>query len=292
MPRVTKQSPGGRNGPAPKPGGVLGRVKPSAASGEGLSMLLYGEAGTGKTTFWATFPRPLLAVICEGVLKNDDLSSLSQETLEGVYDVVVQESAELEELGRGLAVENPYATVVVNHCTGLQDLCLAETLKKQMEDVPAHKHFGIATDVQWGYVTGRFKDAVRPILNLGCNRVFVAHEKLDKPGRDDKEKESELLRTWVRYNLIPNAGAWLAGGVNHVCQMTREPRLRTVETTVKGVTSRRVVREPGVDFCLRTQEHDFYASKIRKPKEVVLPEFLRDPSYEKFLAALRGEGVE
>lgn len=252
-------------------------------------MLLYGEAGTGKTTFWATFPRPMLVLICEGMQRNNDLDSLSDEQREGVHDVVVEGSQELADFGRDLARFNEFATVVINHCTGLQDLCLAEVLKLALADMPVHKHFGIAKRPEWGIVTGKFKEAVNPILNLACNRVFVAHEKLDKPKEEDEG--SELARTWIRYNLTPGIGGWLAGAVNNICQMSRQPRMEKKVVTVNGETREKWVRRQGEDFCLRLAEHSFYASKVRKPKELVLDEFLRDPSYEKFMSVLAGEKV-
>lgn len=293
-PRVNHQVPAHARPPTPlarpKGGSIKDRIRPARLADTGMSMLLYGEAGTGKTCFWATWPRPLLVVLCEGVLRNDDLKSLSDEELVGVSDVVVERSSEVIELANDLAKSNDFATVVINHCTGLQDLCLAEVLKKSVEDLPAQKFYGIADQKEWGITAGKFKEAVKPILNLTCNRVFVAHEKLDKPKEEDKD--SELARTWIRYNMTPQIGGWLAGSVNNICQMSRQPRMKKVVTTVAGKTHEKWIRRPGEDFCLRLAEHSFFASKVRKPREVVLSEFLRDPTYEKFMRAIRGEPTE
>jgi ABC-type lipoprotein export system ATPase subunit len=48
-------------------------------SDDTIQLLLYGRSGTGKTTLWSTFPKPILGVICSGGQRSGELRSVSLE---------------------------------------------------------------------------------------------------------------------------------------------------------------------------------------------------------------------
>ncbi len=81
MPTVIKQEAKKApvNSKAPAKASVVDRITPLE---EGLDttikMLIYGRSGTGKTTLWATFPGPILAVICSGGNKPGELKSINE----------------------------------------------------------------------------------------------------------------------------------------------------------------------------------------------------------------------
>src|SRR4051812_24684736 len=58
MPKITKQT----MKPKAKPIGVQDAWDMT----DYLSLLLYGESGTGKTTTWSSFPGPILCIVCSG----------------------------------------------------------------------------------------------------------------------------------------------------------------------------------------------------------------------------------
>jgi hypothetical protein len=69
MPTVTKQT-------------LKTSVKPTGLQSawdmvKTFSLLLYGISGTGKTTLWATWPKPILALICSGGTKPGELRSIN-----------------------------------------------------------------------------------------------------------------------------------------------------------------------------------------------------------------------
>ena len=123
--RFKKRKPGKKSDSEPT--SILDRIKPVTELKTNLVMLVYGRSGSGKTHFGSTFPRPILFI---------DTNERGTETIaqEEDIDVVrVTEWAEFDELYWGLlnretAVQ--YASVVVDQITNLQDIGMAEVLRK------------------------------------------------------------------------------------------------------------------------------------------------------------------
>src|SRR3954464_6971149 len=156
MPQVNRQTPAG---PAATTRSrdrrtrVFGRIKPIGFDQEeGIKMLLYGRGGTGKTTLWATFPHPILAIVCSGSKKPGELRSIdTSEYWEKIRTVTLETAAEMGELASGLVGEEQtgdpeFRTVVLDHITGFQDLVLRDVLG--VAELPEQKGWGLATQQQ------------------------------------------------------------------------------------------------------------------------------------------------
>src|SRR5678815_2170772 len=104
---------------------ILDRIKPIGFDPkDGIKINLYGKPGTGKTTLWSTFPKPILAIISTGSDKPGEPRSIdTPENREQIMTITLQHSSELREV-----VDHPsiikYQTVVLDHASGLQDLTL------------------------------------------------------------------------------------------------------------------------------------------------------------------------
>lgn len=280
-PKVTRQSP---NGPA-RPSGpenVLDRIAPIDFGEEGIKMLLYGRSGTGKTTFWATFPDPILAVVCSGGTKPGELRSIdTPANRQRIRQVTLEHSSELLTVADHVQAAGGYRTVVLDHCSGLQDLTLKEILG--LEELPAQKSWGMASQQQYGQSSLQCKELLRRLLNLSCNVVLIAQERTfgDDTG-------SEVIQPTVGPALTPSVVGWLCPAVEYLCETFIRPRMAEATVKIGGKDKPTRVRGKGVEYCLRLEPHDVFMTKFRVPKGTPLPDVIVDPDYDKVAQLLRG----
>lgn len=273
-----------------KPKGVVAKIKPMGADDNGefrLPILLYGAAGTGKTTLWATFPAPILAIVCSGGSRPGELKSIdTPENRKRVDKFVLESSDELPEIvDHAARSDRKYRTVVVDHLSGVQDMFLAELLGKP---VPAQKSWGLATRDQWGQVGYRMKEHLMAILSLPQNIVLVAHERTFGGNDDDV---AAGLPPIIGAGVSPSVANWCNGAVDYICQMTKRQKRTTKTMKISGQEVQREVLIPGkVDYCLRVGPSESHHGKFRIPKENI-PEvngdFITDPSYDKIVEYIR-----
>lgn len=285
-PTASRQTAGPARAPARQ--GVLSRIRPiQFDDDEGIKLLLYGRSGTGKTTLWGSFPGKVLAVVCSGGMRPGELRSLDTPELRRSVDTVtLQHSSELLELVRHVGSTAEYRTMVLDHCSGLQDRVLAELLS--MDEVPAQKGWGLATQQQYGQVTAQCKELLRRMLGLRQNVVVVAHERTFGGSEDG----SPTIQPTVGPGVMPTLAGWLGGAVDYIGE-TFIRQYEEVETVTVGSgknaktmeTRRRV---PGrVEYCLRTAPDPVYMTKFRQPKGRPLPDVIVDPDYAKVYDLIR-----
>lgn len=310
MPKVTRQSPGpppartpiskssvsGAQSSAgltpksstsrPQPNGrlvsVIDRIAPIDVD-DYVKMLVYGRSGTGKTTLWATFPGPILVMICSGGQRPGELKSINTAEYRGkIQQVVIQSTQEIPEVLDHVKRTGKYQTVVQDHASGLQDLTLKEILG--LEELPAQKSWGMASQQQYGQSSLMCKEILRAILSLDTNVVIVAQEREFKA-----EGDSELINPTIGAALTPSVVGWLNPACDYIVHTFLQPKMVESKQTIGKQTSIIRTRGKGVEYCLRTGPHDVYQTKFRVPKGHTLPDAIEDPSYDKILKAIRGE---
>ena len=263
---------------------VLDRIGPIGfGEDDGLKCLIYGKSGSGKTTLWATFPGPILVAICSGGDNPGELRSIdTPEYRDKVKRVVLSQAGELLELV-GAVSRLGFATVVLDHATGFQDMVLKEILG--LSEIPAQKSWGLASQQQYGQCTMQCKDYLRALFGLNCNVVLVAQERDFKP-----EGESELsILPSVGAGLTPSLAGWVYTAADYILQTYLRPR-EVVKKVKQGEKVIELKRTDGVEFCLRTGPDPIYTTKFRVPKGTSLPHSLVDPDYGKIRGLVRGEG--
>jgi hypothetical protein len=271
---------------------VLDRIRPiDFDDSDGIRMMVYGRSGTGKTTLWSTFPKPILAIIASGSSQPGELRSVDTPELRRVISTVtLQQSTELLTLvehlkGNEQEAFTGFGTVVLDHVTGLQDMVLKEILG--LDEIPIQKSWGLATQQQYGTCTLRCKELLSALLSVQANVVLVAQE------RDfNTDSEGELIAPAVGGALTPS----LCGWVNSVCDYIVNTFLRqheeVKEKNVNGKTTQVRVKTRKVEYCLRTGPHPVYCTKFRLPKGNPLPESIVDPDYDKIMTIIRGQSAE
>ncbi len=247
---------------AAKPTSILDRIKPVTELKTNLVMLVYGRSGSGKTHFGSTFPRPILFI---------DTNERGTETIaqeEDVDVVRVTEWAEFDELywallNRETAVQ--YASVVLDQITNLQDIGMAEVLRKGRKG--RDETF---TQRNWGQLSGMLKQTISDFRDLSdhYNLLLIAHERIDEPG----DEEEEHIEPNIGARVMPSVGTFLDGAVDAIgCTFIKE----RWETEDKDE-----VRH--VDYCMRIGPHAFYSTKIRRPVSAgPIPELIVNPTYKK-----------
>lgn len=280
MPKVSKQStkPVTRK----RTGGVLDRIVgiDEEVSG-GIRLNLYGKSGTGKTSLYATFPSPILAVLCSGGNKPGELISINTpENRKRIKKVVLKETSELFDLVDHQQSTGTYKTVVMDHATGLQDYVLKEILG--LDDIPTQLSWGVASQQDWGQVGVQMKELLRALLNLDCNVIIVAQER-----EFNNDGDGSLLLPYVGSALTPSVTGWLNPACDYICQTFIRPKMVKRQVKVGSKTKTVTERGDGVEYCLRTGPSEVYTTKIRAPKGSDLPMEIVDPTYEKLLKVIK-----
>lgn len=283
MPSVTKQSPNATLKSPSKAPSVIDRIKGIEFEEEGLKLLVYGRSGTGKTTFWSTFPGPILCIVCSGGSKPGELRSIdTPELRKKIQTVTLEKVAEMETLLRYVEEEKKFKTVILDHASGFQDMTLKEILG--LEELPVTKSWGTATQEEYGRSTTQCKESFRRMLSLSGNVILVAQEREFKV-----EGAEDIIRPTIGAALTPALTGWLNPACDYVVQTFIRPRMEKVVSKIGGKDVVTWKRGKGVDYCVRTEPHDVYATKFRVPKGHPLPDSITNPSYEKIMAIIQGK---
>lgn len=255
-----------------KKSSILKRARPVTEIETVITALFYGRSGSGKTTLSGTFPKPLLLID----IGERGTDSLANEP--GVSAITVTDWGELEEIYWDLKEgDHGFKSVVIDAAHSMQGLALqrARQLAGKKDTEPtSQRDFGQASGLmnQWIY-------HYRDLRDDGINVVFLCHDKVQEV---DTEDDADVILPEVGPRLMPSVAGTLCGAVNIV----GNTYIREVITKPKkaGEKSQREVQ-----YCLRIGPHGYYTTKIRRPKNFPIPEFIIDPSYDKLLAVIQGE---
>lgn len=285
MPKVTsvKSTPS-------TPSGVLDRIKPMGFDkDDGIRILLYGKSGTGKTTLWATFPGKILALTCSGGGKPGELRSIdTAEYRKKVDEVNILRSVEITDVVDALEDGSlkGYKTLVLDHCTGLQDMSLAEILG--MSEIPTIKNWGLADLKEYGQCSLQCQEHLRRMFRLKMNVVIITQERVHK----EEGRDSELMRPTVGAGLMGSLATYLHSNADYVGQTFLREREVTTFTEVGDEKIETTMKVPGeVEYCLRVGPHPIFYTKFRKPKQQVQAgmraSVIVDPDYDKIMKVIR-----
>lgn len=266
----------------PKKTSVLSKVVPAKDTIDRsyLKMVIYGEAGSGKTSFWTTFPGRKLVLIFSGGKQSGELLSLSDKELEDV-DVLRVDPEDLAGLYQELETSE-YETVVLDHITGLQDFLIMKV--GDLEEMPVQYSWGIITQEQWGMVANQLKTHLRGLFSFPKNVVIVGQQKVF-----ETDSENDLGEAYVSAAVIPSVATWLHPAADYICQTTKQPKMVEKTKTINGKKKKVLVEVPDeVEYCLRIAPSSTFITKFRKPKEVILPKLIVNPSYDSILSYVKG----
>jgi hypothetical protein len=240
----------------------------------GLRCLIYGRSGSGKTTLAATFPAPILWIVCSGGKKPGELRSVNTaENRKRIKKVVIEKSSDLKEIIEHVQDSGSYKTVVLDHVSGLQDKVLSEVLG--LEELPAQMGWGVAKQQDYGTMSLQVKTLLRELMNIDANVIMVGQER-----ESHVEETSDLITPTVGVALTPSLAGWLNPACDFIMQTFIRPKMVKRVVKIGNKDNISYVRGTGVEYCLRTGPHDVYVTKFRCPKGIELPECLVDADYD------------
>lgn len=280
MPKITAQKP--PKAPvttAPVANGGLANFPSAWDLLDRLSCIIYGPSGSGKTSLAATFPGPILWLVCSGGKKPGELLSINTPEYRKKIDArIVNSVADMEKL---ISLSKGFATVVLDHATGFRDLTLQEILG--LEQLPAIKGWGMATRDQYGQSGRQCIEVFRTLLGVSANVVIIAQEKK----LDEEELTKDMGGPIIWPDLPKSVRLWLTPAVDYVFQTYNRAETRDIEEkSSSGVTT--ITEKTGkIQFCLGLNKHETHYRKFRNPRRQDMPDLV-NPTYDMIAKAIKG----
>lgn len=250
----------------------LTQAKSVDEADEFWTALFYGRSGTGKTTLSGTFPKEII------LLDFRDKGTSSIRNVPGIKLIRMEEWDFVEgvywDLKKG---GHKYKTVVIDTIDGMQKLAI-----NKVKDDNGKDAMEALSQREWGEVSGMMTQWIFYYRDLPMNVVFLSQERIKNVADgEDEEYDEGQIEPEVGPNLMPSVASTLNASVNiigntYIRQIIKREDNKTVRKT---------------SFMLRLGPHPFYITKIRKPKEFIVPQAISNPSYEKIMKIVKGEKI-
>lgn len=227
------------------------------------NILIYGEAGVGKTTFASTAPRPILWLEAEGGTNSiGDTTGIDIARMSGLESY--REALRYLQSPQGAQ----YKTVVIDSISETQAAVLAEIMREVSATDAGRDEFAPLFS-EWGKLTGVMRAILRSYRDLDANVVFTALVREDTDDLTGKVK--------VGPRLSPALASDVPGFMDAVIYLAASTPKKG-EVGAKGVEA----DEDGVTIVRNglLKPTGKYTAKVRAPKGTEVPDFLTDPEFD------------
>lgn len=243
-------------------------VSSKAATFPPQKIVIYGTPGIGKTTFAATFPKPIL------LRTEDGAAALDMPTFPKIATSIEDVTAALKSL---FTTKHDYKTLILDSADWTEPLLFTSVCKaagkENIEDFGYGKGY-IKVDDEWRRMQARLE---RLRSERGMNVIVIAHAvpvTVDLPDMDPYQRYS--LKLHKRGAALWMEWADMILFVNYKAHVVRDSENKSAKGKAKG-TGERVIF---------TQERPAYQAKSRWP----LDEEIRignDPTWSAFHEKLK-----
>jgi len=241
------------------------------------SWAIYGRSGSGKTTFAATFPKPILIL---------DIRDQGTDSIADVKDIFVRSIDKWDEIEETYywLKEHPtrFKTVVFDTVTQMQQLCMEHILTDKRKSTDRAGDWGTMTRREWGDVSGTMKTWITDFRDLPLEMVFLAQERVSTTD-EDEENPDNMITPEVGPAVIKSVAVTLNAAVSVIANTFIRQRRYT-----KMINGKRVEKQEP-QYCLRIGPNPIYTTKIRKPKNIIAPAFIENAEYKDVIALKKGE---
>ena len=250
---------------------------------EGVKLNVYGRGKTGKTRFACTFPQRLMLIGAAGLGTEKGTKSLGR--MKGSKFFPLGHSEEIEELAV-IAVEDEYASIILDTAGGLQERVVDEYLSREAS---VKKDWRTVPKGDWVPINAKTIQRLRCLLDLadqhGKHVVIIAHER----NFGDEASDNEFLLPSVGSALTPGVAGWLDGACDYICGTFIREATEMRQVKLAGKKKAVARKTGGMEYCLRVGPHPVFKTGFRLPPGVELPDVIVDPTYAKVASLIQGE---
>lgn len=226
-------------------------------------VLIYGDSGTGKTTFASSCKKPALLLDVNGERGTDSISDVDD------IDVLkVNSKTDLDYLIDELtSTEHKYNSIIIDTLTNVQDM-LVEDQKAIKVNRAGALHLN-----QWGAIGTSMRDLVHDLKTSGNADIILLCQERDDSNDDDNSTtiDGEVITT-VGPRLSPSIADFVKAASDVIVNT-----FKRVHKTKEKVDNKVVTRQTVV-YSLRVGAHEVFSTKVRVPKSVKLPLYMDNPS--------------
>jgi hypothetical protein len=234
-----------------------------------IKVVLYGKAGTGKTTLASTFPKPILLI---------DIGEKGTDSVRDVEDLKVIRVTNWEKIGMLYwylkKEDHGFKTFVWDTVSQAQDLAIRKHMADHNKTGDAGG-WGVMSRKDWGSVSSMLKDEIRNWKDLpDMAAVFIAHDRIFNM---DEDEDEDQIDPSVGPRLMPSVATVLNASVGLIGNTFIRENIRKARKLKSG---KKLPERRKVEYCLRIGPHAYYTTKVRKPKDREVEPILVNPTYD------------
>lgn len=225
--------------------------------------VIYGKSGSGKTEVLSTFPKPIL------YLQVGDDGSNTIKDKEGIKAIQIKGLPHLKEILVEAKTDKIYKTVAID---------MFSMVVNEWIDANAVKKNKKMTQQMWGDILTETNELVKLAHLIAEDKavVLTCHEV-----SDTFEGMEEEIAPDIRPNVSKGARTYLEGMANfgiHTVVLMKD------KEQPDGTT----IQEPV--YACNLGANPYYWVKTQKPANIKLPKLVKNPTYNKIMKLLKGEG--